>query len=82
MFEDRKFIIFSTSELDKVDFNHVLETSKDTVRKSLDGTKTFVKWDGVNPDFVSTLSTVQGIYTYSEILTILDGTDWSKPFLS
>jgi len=39
-------MIFNTSELDKIDFTQVLETSADTVRKSVDNTKTFVKWDG------------------------------------
>jgi hypothetical protein len=45
MYESRNFIIFSVEEIDKIDFNSVLETSVDTLRRSADGTKTFVKWD-------------------------------------
>jgi hypothetical protein len=45
-FENRKFMIFNVSELPLIDFSEILETSIDTVRKSVDGTKTFVKWDG------------------------------------
>lgn len=45
-YSNRKFMIFSVSELDKIDFTQVCETSIDTVRKSVDVTKTFVKWDG------------------------------------
>ena len=56
-FENRKFIIFNVSELNQIDFNQVLETSLDTVRKSVDNTKTFVKWDGVIPECVNNLTT-------------------------
>jgi hypothetical protein len=45
MYESRNFIIFSVEEINKIDFNSVLETSPDTLRRSADGTKTFVKWD-------------------------------------
>ena len=56
MYETRQFAIFSTTEIDKVDFSLVCETSADTLRKSVDSTKTFVKWDGEQPEFVSTLT--------------------------
>jgi hypothetical protein len=45
MYNNRNYIIFNVSEVDKVDFNQVLETSAETLRKSVDGTKTFIKWD-------------------------------------
>lgn len=45
MYESRNFIIFSVEEIDKINFNAVLETSPETLRRSIDGTKTFVKWD-------------------------------------
>lgn len=41
----RNYIIFNISEIDKIDFGQVLETSAETLRKSVDGSKTFVKWD-------------------------------------
>ncbi len=41
-YENRTFMIFEVSELDQIDFTTVCETSADTVRKSVDGTKTFV----------------------------------------
>lgn len=43
---EREYMIFNVSELSKIDFSQVFETSADTVRKSVDTTKTFVKWDG------------------------------------
>lgn len=45
-YDNREFMIFNVSELNSIDFSQVLETSIDTVRKSVDEQKTFVKWDG------------------------------------
>ncbi len=73
-------MIFNVSELDAIDFNQVLETSADTVRKSVDETKTFVKWDGVTiPSSVDSLTTKEGPYTYEEILAILTTPEWTSP---
>ena len=78
-FENRKFIIFNVSELNHINFNEVLETSSDTVRKSVDETKTFVKWDGIMPECVNNLTTKEGPYTYDEIIPILLTTEWTYP---
>lgn len=71
-------MIFNVSELNTINFNEVLETSIDTVRKSVDETKTFVKWDGEIPSSVASLTTSEGPYTYDEILEILAGPEWTS----
>jgi hypothetical protein len=78
-YENREFMIFNVSELDEIIFTEVLETSADTVRKSVDGTKTFVKWDGTMPECVANLTTKEGPYTYDEILVILATPEWTDP---
>ena len=78
-YENRQYMIFNVSELPQIDFSQVLETSAETVRKSVDGTKTFVKWDGEQPLCVSSLTTKEGPYTYEEILQILSGPEWTDP---
>lgn len=83
MYSGRNFMIFSVDELPKVDFSKVLETSAETVRKSVDGTKTFVKWDSeIEPEFVANLQTKEGTYTYEQILEILSSSEWSSPILT
>ena len=79
MYEDRNYLIIPTSEVSKVDFSLVCETSADTLRKSVDGTKTFVKWDGEAPEFVADIVGAEGPYTHSEILEILSGSEWTVP---
>jgi hypothetical protein len=76
-YENREYMIFNVSELHSIDFTQVLETSADTVRKSVDGTKTFVKWEGSEPSCVTNLQSKEGPYTYSEILDILSGPEWT-----
>ena len=77
-YNNRQFMIFSTTELPQIDFTQVCETSIDTVRQSVDQTKTFVKWDGeIIPPCVDGLVTKEGPYTYEEILIILSSEEWS-----
>lgn len=79
-YNQRQFMIFNTEELSQINFTEILETSIETFRKSVDGTKTFVKWDGEEiPQCVESLTTKEGAYTYDEILTILSTPEWTSP---
>lgn len=76
---NREFLVFSVLELQLVDFREVLETSADTVRKSSDQSKTFVKWEGESiPPSLLSLTTSEGPYTYEEILVILQTEEWTS----
>lgn len=78
MYEQRNFMIFSTSETGSIDFSEVLETSSETLRLNVSGSKSFVKWDGETvPTSVTSLTTKEGPYTYEEIKNILTGSDWT-----
>lgn len=79
-YDNRKFMIFNVSELQDINFTEVLETSIDTVRKSINGEKTFVKWDGAIPECITNLVTKEGPYTYDEIILILNTPEWTEPF--
>lgn len=78
MHDNRSYLIFSLSEIDLVDFNQVCETSVETLRLSVDQTKTFIKWDGAEPDFVIQMTTKEGPYTYSEFLEVLETEEWTN----
>ena len=73
------YITISTDELSLVDFNEVMETSEDTVRLSVDGLQTVLKWEGDEPSFVSTLSSYEGPYTHEEILALMATPEWTSP---
>jgi hypothetical protein len=75
--EPKYYVIFNVSELDKIDFSQVFETSIETVRKSVDKTLTFVKYATEEmPSSVASLDTKQGPYSHTEILEILSTPEW------
>jgi hypothetical protein len=46
-YENRRYLIIPSSIKNQINFNEVMETSVDTLRLSVDGTKTFVKYNVV-----------------------------------
>jgi hypothetical protein len=75
------YVIFDVTELDKIDFSQVLQTSAETCRLSVDKTKTLVKWYTAYevPPSVESLTTKSQYYTHEEILQIMSTTEWTKP---
>jgi hypothetical protein len=76
---ERNYVIFDMSEVGEINFSEVMETSVETLRLSVDGTKSFVKYEGVQPVSVQGLTTKSEAYTHSEILEILATTEWTTP---
>jgi hypothetical protein len=58
-----------------------LETSAETVRKSVNKEKTFVKWEGITPSCVENLQTKEGKYDYDQMVAILNTEEWSPNIL-
>lgn len=77
--EERNYLIIDCSDIPTINFSEVMESSEDTLRKSNDETKTFIKWMGITPSFYGDLTSPSGPYTHSEILAILRGADWTTP---
>jgi hypothetical protein len=70
----RKYVIINADEVDSVDFSQVDETSADTIRYSLDDSKTFVKFDSdTTPSFLEGKTQ----YTHSEIISVLATDEWT-----
>ena len=77
MYENRSYLIFPMTKISKVDFSLVFQISEDTIRKSSDETKTFIKWEEESPSFVSDIVGAEGPYNHEEILNILSTEEWS-----
>jgi hypothetical protein len=69
----KKYVILDADEVADIVFSEVFETSAQTLRFSLDGTQTFVKYSGAKPRFLYGKDT----YTHSEILTIMAASPWT-----
>ena len=62
-----KYAILNTSDINTVDFSKVKQTDANSVRKTLDGSKFIVKFEGDTPDFLNGVT----LYTNQEIIEIL-----------
>jgi hypothetical protein len=75
----RNYMILSTSETGSVNYSEVLQSGSDTHRTDVSGSLTFVKWEGVSvPASINALTTKDGPYTYSEMVNILTGSEWTS----
>jgi len=62
------------SDVSNIDFTQIAETSLETLRLSIDRTKTVLKYTGNTPSFLEGLQE----YNHSEILTIMASPEWTN----
>ena len=74
MFENRTWVIVNVSDITDEMIENAIQSSRDTLRKSLDGSKAILKWDGDTPSCFDGMTT----YNHSEIRTELAKSDWSN----
>ena len=63
------------ADVSNINFSEVVETSEETLRLSLNGEKTVLKFVGETPGFLVGLQQ----YNHSEILAIMATPEWSTP---
>ena len=74
MYENRKWVIVNVSDITEEMIASAIQSSTSSLRKSLDGSKAILKWEGDTPSCFDSMTT----YSHSEILTELSGSDWSS----
>ena len=77
-FENRHYVIIPAASITEVNFAEVMETAPGTCRYSVDGTQTFVKYEGVQPPSIAAISEKSQEYSHEEILTILATPAWTS----
>jgi len=70
----KNYVIIDASEVSSVDFDQVMQTSADTLRYSVDGSKALLKYEGTQPFFL--LGKTE--HSHEEILSILSGPEWTS----
>lgn len=73
---NRKYVVIQQSDIDKIDYTEVLQTSPDLVRLSVDRTLGVIKYDGDMPWSVSILENKSREFNHEEITEILNHPDW------
>ena len=68
------YVIYDMANISQVDFSQVHQTSEATLRLSVDGKKTVLKFTGNTPAFLVGLQQ----YTHLEILAIMNTPEWTN----
>ena len=68
---EKKYVIINKEMVAAVDFKLVIETSASTLRYSLDGNQTIVKFIGEIPSFLEG----EEVYSHDEIIKIINNPD-------
>ena len=68
-----KYVIINSNEVYSVDFNQVLETSAQTLRRSIDEAFCVLKYTGDRPSFLEGKT----VYSHSEIIATMAGPEWT-----
>ena len=74
-YQNRKWVILTASEAEDIDYSKVLESNENTLRWNNDESKTFVKYEGSKPSFLSGKTAL----THAQILTELENEEWQAP---
>ena len=73
-YSNRKWVIVNVSDITEEMIESSIQSSMDTLRKTLDGTQAILKWDGDTPTYFDGMTT----YNHSEILTELAKSTWTE----
>ena len=73
-YSNRKWVIVNVSDITDEMISSAIQSSINTLRKSLDGSKAILKFEGDTPSCFDGLTT----YNHSEILTELAKSDWTS----
>jgi hypothetical protein len=76
MFEDRSYYILNLSEENKIEFEKILHKDKESLRKSPDGTKCIIVLEGSPKSFLTTINSLSGPFTHSQIRYKMKNKDW------
>ena len=73
-YSNRRWVIVNVSDITGEMIGNAIQSSIDTIRKSLDENKAILKWDGDTPSCFDGMTT----YSHLEILEILNGSEWTE----
>jgi hypothetical protein len=79
-YSNRTYAFVNTSDINDIDFSQVMETSADTVRKSIDQSQFILKWYTAEwPSFITPSGSVSTVWqgSHADCLTQLTSSFWT-----
>ena len=78
MFENRRWLVIPVDKIDDIDFNQVLQPNKESLSISVDGTKTFIKYE-VNIIEETYTETFEDVETGEEVTNTIEAGTYGRP---
>jgi len=78
MYENRRWLVIPISKINDIDFTQVMESNSESLRKSIDGTLTFVKYN-VNIIEEDTIETFINAETLEEQESTIKAGTYGRP---
>ena len=77
----RNYITINISQAEN-DYSQVIETSIETIRKSLDGTEFLAKWEGDTPETISNVPDSEKSQEMNSVqaYALMRTPEWTTPF--
>ena len=72
-YSNRHWVIVNVSDITEEMISNAIQSGMETLRKTLDGNKAILKWEGDTPSCFDGMTT----YSHSEILTKLAKSEWT-----
>ena len=73
-YSNRHWVIVNVSDITEEMISNAIQSGMETLRKTLDGNKAILKWEGDTPSCFDGMT----IYSHSEILTELAKSEWTN----
>ena len=73
-YSNRHWVIVNVSDITDEMISSAIQSGMETLRKTLDGNKAILKWEGDTPSCFDGMT----IYSHSEILTELAKSEWTN----
>ena len=77
-FENRRWLVIPTTIIDTINFNEVHESNADSLRKSIDESETFVKYE-VNIVDETYTETYENLETGEEVTNTIEAGTYGRP---
>ena len=79
----RAYSTIVINQLINIDFSQINETSKDTVRKSLDSSEFVAKWEGEMPHTISTIPEADrsALMNHTEVRALMATEAWTEEMI-
>ena len=73
-YDNRHWVIVNVSDITDEMISNAIQSSMSTLRKTNDGSKAILKWEGDTPSCFDGMI----VYSHSEILAELNKSDWTS----